>query len=306
MAILKEELPVMTHLRLFLLACRAELSQKTFKGYDYIVGRFVRFCMESDIIDTGEVKAENVRMFYIRIRDTNNATSIRTYHRHIKRYFNWLVMEGFIDKNPLITVRPPTHEKKHITTLTDDDVRALLKVHSGNNGIDIRNRAIVLLLLDTGIRRSELVAMKREDITGNIIKIYGKGAKERIVGVGARTRQALDVYLELLTKKKPEVWVAGEYGPLETSRTPLTAEGLRTIIRYLFRRAGITGKKVGPHVFRHTFAMNFLRNGGDIFSLQAILGHEKLETVKIYLNMWEAEQALEVHRKVNPVDNMNI
>ena len=288
----------------FILACRVDLLPKSVKVYTYQVGRFIRYCMENEIIDAGVVKVENVRMFYIRMQETNNPTSIRNYHRHINRFFNWLVMEGFIEKTPMINLKPPRKEHKILVPFTIQDIKNMLYVCSGPRIIDARNRAIILLFLDTGIRLSEMADMKWEDIEvgGELIKIHGKGAKERVIRMGKKAQKALYKYLNMLVAKgiqSHNVWLTEEFKPLQS-------QGLQAMVKVICSRAGITGKKRGPHTFRHTFAMHFLRNGGDVFSLQIILGHSKLETVKIYLSMLNSESAIEVHRNASPVDKMSL
>jgi len=199
----------------------------------------------------------------------------------------------------MINIRPPRIAKRKRNGFSVEDINNLLFLTSGNKFLEMRNRAMMLVLLDTGIRLSELANIQLGDIDFNreTIKILGKGNKERIVRGGKRTRKALIVYLLSRSDNHPCLWVTEE-------RRPMTRYGVQSTVRVLCRRAGITDAKPGPHTFRHTAAISYLRNGGDIMTLKNMLGHSKLDMVKEYLSGLEDEDMIAVHRKVSPVDNL--
>ena len=173
-----------------------------------------------------------------------------------------------------------------------------------SNGSGYRNLTIILLLLDSGIRVNELVNIDISDLdlTEGYIKIRkAKGSKERLVPVGSIVQKSLWKYInqyrpQPLTRKVTMLFLS-EYG------LPLTKSGVQQMLRRYGRIAGVTGVRCSPHTFRHTFAKNYLLNGGDIFSLQKILGHSSLASVRIYLNLFAADLKKQ-HQRFSPVDNL--
>jgi site-specific recombinase XerD len=170
-----------------------------------------------------------------------------------------------------------------------------------------RNVAIILLLVDTGMRVSELCGLRVEDAdrgTGELT-VLGKGNKKRRVYMGNQARRALWRYLE--TDRR---WARAEE-PLFTSITGtgcgagLTPCGVRDIIEKSGYAAGITGVRCSPHTLRHTFAINFLRGGGNLFELQQLMGHSDLTILKRYVALAEADLA-QAHRAASPADRMKL
>jgi site-specific recombinase XerD len=164
-----------------------------------------------------------------------------------------------------------------------------------------RNRAIILLLLDTGMRADELCQARLADLDtrNRYIKVFGKGSKERILPVCPRTAQALWKYLAIRGSGLPPT----EPLFVTQNKTPLDRHRLLKQLAAIGRRAGVKG--VHPHRFRHTFAINFLRNGGNAYTLQMILGHSSMEMVNTYLNIAQAD-IQSVHRMASPVANMRL
>lgn len=164
-----------------------------------------------------------------------------------------------------------------------------------------RNRAIILMLLDTGIRATELCELTIGDVdieNGRVHVIHGKGDKERFLPFSNRTGQALWRYLTRREKPKQDDPLFETIYGRHLSRTELAH-----ILSNIGNRAGV--EKAHPHRFRHTFAINYLRNSGDPFTLQEILGHSTMEIVKIYLKLAETDLA-SAHRRASPVDNWRL
>jgi len=160
------------------------------------------------------------------------------------------------------------------------------------------------LLLDSGIRVSELVNINLEDVNlaeGWITIKVGKGGKERIVPVGSVVQKSLWKYInrfrsQPLTQKVTRLFLSDD-------GLPLTRSGIQQMLRRCGKRAGISGVRCLPHTFRHTFAKSYLVNGGDIFSLQKILGHSSLASVRTYLNLFGTDIKKQ-HQKYSPADNL--
>ncbi len=163
-----------------------------------------------------------------------------------------------------------------------------------------RNRAVVLVLLDTRVRLSELAEMRLSQINfeRGWVKVRGKGDKERLVRMGKPTQRALWIYLTWRRVDRDEVWLSEE-------QTPISAHGIQCLIERLKQRAGVKGNG-SVHRFRHTFALNFLRGGGNPRELQYLLGHTSIDMSMRYVAALGAEDALRAHEKASPVDRMEL
>ncbi len=287
-------------LQLFLLSCRVDdLSPKTIEDYYQKVNTFIKFCHRLGIESPRKVDINHARLFILERQKTCGPHSVKDYFCVVRRFFNWLTSEGILECNPMATLKTPRIPKKIIRPFSRRDIENLLSLCSSDRFLHVRNRAVVLLFLDTGLRLAELsnIQMKHIDFDRETIKVMGKGAKERVVRMGKTTQRALLKYLLVRGGQHPCLWVTEE-------RKPMKQEGIQIAIKRLCLRAEITDAKPGPHTFRHTAAINYLRNGGDLFTLQNMLGHSTLEMTRKYTSSLGAEDMIRVHRKASPVDRM--
>jgi len=228
----------------------------------------------------------------------------------------WAVNEGYVEKNIIRTIEPPKVQEPIIEPFTKEEVQALLKAcdvsktwknrstTTNTRPTADRDRALILTLLDSGIRASELCGIKKADLdlTSNSIKVIGKGNKPRLVQIGRRTSQAIwKAMLSRLESMRDDdpVFAVGTNG----NERPLTRFHLLTLLERLGERAGV--KSVYPHRFRHSFAIAYLRNGGDVFTLQQLLGHSELAMVRRYARIAQTDCAV-VHQRASPVDNWRL
>jgi len=173
----------------------------------------------------------------------------------------------------------------------------------GDTFIGCRNKAIILTFVDTGLRLSELAGIQHCDLDFNngTIKVMGKGSKERHVRISPETQKAILRYL--LRRKDdnlPYLWVTEEYKPLQP-------QGISSMIRRLGERTGIRHQiRTSAHTFRHTAAIQYLRNKGDQFTLQIMLGHSTLEMSRRYVSTLGVEDMLKVHKTASPVENWKL
>ncbi len=173
----------------------------------------------------------------------------------------------------------------------------------------VRNRAILWLLYDTGIRVSELTNLRVGDLDRKhgVITVLGKGSKERRIALGQNCLRNLLYYLDKHRPNEEELAEWGSAGEdhafLSETRQPLTKNGVELLFKRLKARAGIVGKRISPHIFRHTFAINYLVQSNDPFSLQELLGHEDMTTVKNYMHMNDAT-IQDQKRKYSPGDHI--
>ena len=231
--------------------------------------------------------------------------AINCYLRAIRAFWSWLVRDEVITSNPFAKIKIPKPPKKVIATFSDNQLIAILKSINTSTLAGFRDWTMILMLLDTGLRASELTGLAVADINleDGLMKVYGKGNKERVVPVGARVQKAVWKYLQ---RHRPQP--ANPLCPtlfLTAAGQPITTDRLRAITKKHTSSANIEGVRCSPHTFRHTFAISYLRNGGDVFSLQRILGHSSLDVVRIYVNLAEADIKA-CHRRFSPADNMEI
>jgi len=216
------------------------------------------------------------------------AETILNYHVGLSAIWSWALAEGLVKANVVRTVRPPRPEIRQVAPYTERDVKALLAScersssysRTGKRRCDnswpsaSRDRSIILLLIDTGLRASELeLRCSHLDLKNYRLRVLGKGRKERILYMSATTGKAPWRYHATRDDLNEASFVfAARDG------SPLDRNNLRQCLQGLGRRAGVT-----VHRFRHTFAIMFLRNGGTVFALQRLLGHSSLDMVERYV-----------------------
>lgn len=232
--------------------------------------------------------------------------TVKDYYIFLRSLFNWLVMQKFISDTPFIGIAKPTVHEEMKTSLSQAQIEALLDAAQESTN-PTRNVALLWFLLDTGCRASELVATRLEDIDlkSRCCQVLGKGNKYRDVYFGSKTAQALWQYLE----KTGRLHTAGQ-GRAENSSLflsgrgiePLTLSGLQQIMKRLKKRAGIRAA-CSPHAFRRSFAVETLRNGANVFSVQAMLGHTDLQMTQRYCALSQADVEAQ-HRSFSPVDRL--
>lgn len=227
--------------------------------------------------------------------------SINGYVRATKTFFNWLYKEGYTEEHRLERLKIPKAPRKLIEPLSEAEIALVLSAIDPQTSWGARNITIVLMYLDTGLRLSELVTLPMNDLhlEEGRLKVMGKGQKERIVPFGSSVQKALMKYIFHF---RPET--------LNTDRVFLNLDGSQmtaTGLKLLFRRLAIVSgvNRLHVHLLRHTFAVNYLMNGGDVFTLQLILGHTTLEMVRRYINLANAH-VIAQHKQFSPVDRMNM
>lgn len=269
--------------------------------------------------DIDEIDAEEIRTFIAHLQaevkaDENNprkpaqqkalsAHRLQGYARAIRAFFSWVVREGFLEEHPVKGVRLPRVPKLVMPSFTETQVRKLLDPEAYEGIMSIRNHAILTLLLDTGVRVSELTGLRMKDLhlEEGYFKVRGKGARERIVPVGKESLAALWRYVLRFRPELRHALIDNVF--LTRDGRPMTQGWVYRIVANTCTRIGIKGSGVGPHTCRHTFAKNFLVNGGDLLTLQRILGHSSLEVVRMYVDL-NTKDLIEQQSRFSPVDKL--
>lgn len=283
-------------LEMFLLHQEASRhSPRTVQTYRNTLTTFLDYLAGCDVTHPELITATHIRRFFVHLegRELAGAT-IQKHARSVKAFCNFLVREEVLDDSPMRKVAMPKADKQVKKPFTTGDIAALLDACDAGL-YRWRDRAIVLCLLDTGLRVSEFVSLKVGDVDrSGMIKVMGKGRKERYVRVGTSARKTLLRYLSERGEAGPDepLWM-GHQGPL-------TLSGIEKLMQRLGRRAGVSPSN--PHRFRRTFATWSAAAGIDAHSLRFLLGHESLEIARRYVEMAKADIE-EAHKRTSPVDN---
>jgi len=294
-------------------------SPRTIEWYSANLRRFRSYLKDRhlsesmDIIDKQVLRQYVLHLFKSKrfedhpsIQCSNETLSMATVHGHvrtIRAFFSWLVAEGLTEDNIARDLRPPKVAQKAIATLSDEEIMAIVRTLDPNSRFEARNLIIFLILLDTGLRIGELVGLKMQDIHINegYMKVMGKGQKERIVPIGNSAQRGLQRYILRHRTHPAHAGVDNVF--LSACGTPLTRNSMKLMFGRLGQRSGV--QRLHAHLCRHTFATRFLTNGGDVFTLQRILGHSTLEMVRHYVNL-ASNDIIVKHQKCSPLDRLNL
>ena len=231
--------------------------------------------------------------------------SISCYLRSLRSFFSWLTSEEIIEPNPFAKVKIPRPERKVIPTFSDGQIEQLLAVIDTSRALGYRDAVMILTMLDTGIRVSELCGIKLGDVWLNegVFKVLGKGNKERLIPVGRRLKKLLWHYI---SRFRPGSSLPGaDFLFLTHDGRPLDKDRVDKIMKAYGRKTGLSGVRCSPHTLRHTAAVSFLRNGGDVFTLQRLLGHSSLEMTRRYCEMADVD-VKRTHLVASPLDNLKL
>jgi site-specific recombinase XerD len=299
-------------------------SRKTEHVYAHTLRPFFRYlATEHGVTDLADLELEHLRAWLVWLRNTPSphgkpraSKTLESYCRQVKAFVRWCVSEGILEHDPTTRLKLPKAEKKHLRVFTDEEVKLLHEACAPprrglrpdvQRMLAARNRAILWVLLDTGMRTAELRGMRFMDFDRKrgTIYIMGKGAKERKLLLGQRGYHYLCAYLDHWRGEPERGSIGGgeERLILSDDGAPLSEQTVTKMFARLKQRSGITDKRVSAHTCRHWYAIRFLLKGGKLFALQRHLGHETLEMVKIYAHITD-QDAEEEKRKYSPADDV--
>lgn len=274
-------------------------SSHTTSNYMKDLSLFEKFTIDNNL-KIEKIEYSDIRLYLNELYSKNFAPS--TINRHIsslRSFFKYLLKEGIIFSNPMTLVSNLKKEKKLPNYLNENDLDKLFGVPNSDEPLDQRNSLILELLYSTGIRVSELVNIKLNDINfyNQTIKILGKGNKERIVIFGNKCLEKLNKYLND-GRVKLKTGNENNYLLLNKNGTKLTDRGVRLIIDNLMRKTTL-GRKISPHTLRHTFATHMLNHGASLKIVQELLGHSDLSSTQVYTHI-TSERLKDAYRKAHP------
>ncbi len=270
-------------------------SKNTTKSYKNDLIQFINFLKEEKIFDFENVEYDDFVKFIGKLKVSNfKEKTIARKVASIKSFYKFLISRKYIKKNPSLLIQSPKIPEKLPNFLTYKEILKILEIPYKDKWLYLRDKAIIELLYSTGIRVGELANLKINDINfvDELIKVKGKGKKERMVPVGKIALNCLIEYIEKRPNKKEEFVFLNKYGGRLTERS------IERIIKKYSLIQGIN-KKVTPHTFRHTFATHLLDRGADLRFVQELLGHERITTTQIYTHL-TIEKLKELYEKFHP------
>jgi len=237
-----------------------------------------------------------LRRYLAQLHKSHSKTSIGRKLAALRTFFRYLVREGVLEVNPGELVGTPRQEKYLPKTLTIDEVFALLELNGSGGPLQLRDRAIFELLYSSGLRVGELVALNRDgiDFEQGLVRVLGKGNKERLVPIGRKALAALQDYLATRSDIEP----AQQPLFLNHRGGRLTSRSVQRHLKTFLLKAGII-RDATPHALRHTFATHLLDGGADLRAIQELLGHSSLSTTQKYTQV-SMQHLAEVYDKAHP------
>jgi integrase/recombinase XerD len=266
------------------------LSDHTVAAYRRDLSGYVDWLAERGIRDSGDVTAALVGEFASERAAADPppaASSLARLQSSVRGLHRFLAREGIEDDDPTGRLRPPKAARRLPKALSIDQVERLLDAAASGSDelIGLRDRALLELLYATGARVSEVVQLDVDDLaSGEVVRVRGKGSKERIIPVGSYARAALEAYL---TRARPELSRRGRATPrlfLGARGAPLSRQSAWLVIQHAAERAELTAH-VSPHTLRHSFATHLLQGGADVRVVQELLGHASVATTQIYTHV---------------------
>lgn len=279
----------------------AELQNKNFspltvRAYRTALGEFAQFCTARKLSKEDALSPAQLRTFLanVQLSDPKRNTVLRKIAT-LRSFVGYLLRKGYLTKNPFKLLPSPKKEKLLPKFLSESETDRLIDTAAHSKHFALRNVALFELMYSSGLRRSEVTGLKVRDVDffNGLVKVLGKGRKERLVPVTQTALQSLKDYLATRKNLQP-----GEALFLNKNGTPLTGDGLA----YLFKNTAISSnlaRRVTPHSLRHTFATHLLGHGCDLRSLQEMLGHQSLSTTQVYTHV-SLEQLKNVYNQAHP------
>ncbi len=272
------------------------LSEHTIKSYAKDLDEFHDF-LKSEGLNISTFKYMDARNYLAMLYDKGlKRSTVSRKISSLRSFYHYLIEEEAVENHPFLNLPFPKKEKALPTFLYENEIDALFDSLDQSSKMYMRDKAILELLYATGIRASELISLKIERIDFNhmIIKVYGKGNKERIVPFNESTKSSLQEYIRHFKKfidENGSLWLNYRY-------EPLTVRGLRHVLDMMVKRSA-QNFDLHPHKLRHSFATHLLNNGADIRAVQELLGHESLQTTQKYTHI-SKEQLRKTYLDTHP------
>ena len=277
------------------------LSPNTVTSYKNDIGTFISFLKDAGVNDPSNITSENIGSFFKMLKELGlSGSSSARYFSSLKGFLLYLVKNKYIIKNPIEKISAPKISKSLPGVLDINEIEKILSKPMVDNKLGLRDKAILELFYACGTRVSELINLKVNDLffEDEIIRVFGKGSKERLIPIGSSAIKWVTDYLKrsrpLLMKK----YKSENYLFLNSRGSKLSRMGVWKIIDRYVKEAGIE-KEVHPHTLRHSFATHLLEGGADLRAVQEMLGHADISTTQIYTHI-DRDYIKQIHKQYHP------
>jgi integrase/recombinase XerD len=276
-------------------------SESTLVFYDYVIVKLLRYIEENKLDSSVESTHQHILPFFFHLHQQDlSPTTYHTLFCGIRVFTRFLHQEEYVEKE----IRLPKVKQPHttISPLTPAQMRKVLHSFNSNTYLGLRNYTIVRLFLDTGMRLGELSRLQLTNVNleDGFVMVHGKGGRDRYVPIGREMVKCLWRHM----KKRALIDVS--FSPhlfLTEQGRPLTSRAIQLVFKRLHKKIDLDGVRLSPHTLRHSFALAYIENGGDPFSLQRILGHTNQETTSKYVNMARTNVKSQ-HSKYSPGERL--
>jgi site-specific recombinase XerD len=287
------------------------LSARTRRAYNLACRRFRDHLLAGDgVPPLADITTDHVHQFVVAVREQTSAITARTYFLGLQQFFRWLSDHtgngaGELTRNPMAGMRQPKVEERQIQPLAQEEIKALIDVCAGSRLVDRRDRAMLAVFIDTGIRLNEMAQMRRDGLNKakRVFTVMGKGRKERSLHLNKGAVLAIDAYLRARNRvdrydDEPMLWVG--------LKGPLTGSGIYQVLRRRARAAGMADLP-HPHQLRHTSFTRFLDRGGSVEDLANMGGwtdKTKHQMAGRYTSYTATQRAHAAHEEYSPLDGL--
>jgi len=277
------------------------LSLNSIMSYENDIISLKNYILDNKIKESPiECTPDTVNSFIYNSSKKNSPRSQARKISGLKSFFKFLVFEGYLKSSPMSNIESPKLGRKLPDILNVEEISQMINSINIKEKFGQRNKTIIEILYGTGIRVSELIELKISNIffKENLIRVLGKGDKERFVPIGLKAKKSIIDYInnnrkyQKIEESSNDILILSKYGK------KITRHMIFTLIKNISKKSGIT-KKISPHTFRHSFASHLLKNGADLRTIQLILGHENITTTEIYTHL-DSKHLLNVMKKYHP------
>lgn len=279
-----------------------EMAPNTCEAYARDLVHFATYIKSLGYESAGAVSRSQIDTYFRLERERAMASTTRARRLvALKMFYRHLLERHFISTDPMALVDRPKKAKVLPRILSEEETFAMIDEVKGDSPRDLRDRALLEVMYGCGLRVTEVCELKIGDIVsdGELLRILGKGSKERLVPFGGVAAKALADYLLSARKTFAKSVLASEYVFLTRLGKPFTRQGIFKVIRERAAAVGIAANRISPHVLRHCFASHMLQRGADIRAIQEMLGHADIGTTQVYTHV-DVGRFGEVHRQFHP------
>lgn len=278
-------------------------SPRTIRGYRNNNKRFIAFLLANNVVKLHQINPKHIKSYINQLITLGRKASYcNGILKCIRAFFNYCLEEEYINTNPCDKVNWVKEPKCIISTFNDKEIRSMLTVYQGHTFMDIRNKLIIALLVDTGIRNLELCNINTVDVRDRVIHIQGKGNKERVVPISPMLKKLIIKYDRVRSIYIKDKLVTTDSYLLSQTGSRLTIEAIERVVRKCGDKAKVRNNiRCSPHTIRHYYAQAMLRGGLDVYSLSRLLGHEDISITKRYLQGIKDNTIIELANNTSPL-----